>query len=68
MTIETAPISTTLESSDEAKETAAERLQKRQLFPTNFVPQPSWTSDEEEALVTFLLLYSSSHSSFLDIS
>ena len=26
------------------------------------MPQPSWSSDEEEALVSFLLLYSSSHS------
>ena len=38
------------------------QLQMRKLFPTDFVPQPSWSSDEEEALVSFLLLYSSSHS------
>ena len=31
------------------------------LFPIDFVPQPSWSSDEEEALVNFLLLCSSSH-------
>ena len=59
---ESALISTTLESSDEAKEAAAERLQTRKLFPTNFVLQPSRSSDEEEALVSFLLLYSTSHS------
>ena len=34
----------------------------RKLFPTDFVPQPSWSSDEEEALVSFLLLYSTSYS------
>ena len=33
----------------------------RQLFPTDFVPQPSWSSDKEEALVSFLLLRSNSH-------
>ena len=44
------------------QKTAAEKLQTRKLFPTDFVPQPSWSSDEEEALVSFLLLYSSSHS------
>ena len=58
---ESAPISRMLVCSDEAKETAAERLQTRKFFPTNFVPQPSWNSDEE-ALVSFLLLYSSSDS------
>ena len=59
---ESALISTTLESSDEAKEAAAERLQTHKLFPTDFVPQPSWSSDKEEVLVSFLLLYSTSHS------
>ena len=33
----------------------------RQLFPTDFVPQPSWSSDKEEALVSSLLLCSTSH-------
>ena len=56
---ESAPISTTLESSDE---TAEESLQTRKWFPTDFVPQLSRSSDEEEALVSFLLLYSSSRS------
>ena len=58
---ESAPISTTLECSDEAKETAAESA-NAQVVSNRFVPQPSWSSDEEEALVSFLLLYSSSHS------
>ena len=48
---ESAPINTMLECSDEAKETAAERLQTSKLFPNDFVPKPSWSSDEEEALV-----------------
>ena len=43
-------------------EYAAERLQTRKMFPTDFVPQPSWSSDEEAALVSFLLHYSNSHS------
>ena len=59
---ESAPLSTMLECSDEAKQTATERLQTRKLFPNDFVPQPPWSSDKEEALVSFLLLYSSSHS------
>ena len=44
------------------RSTKKRQLQKRQLFPPDFVPQPYWSSGEEEALVCFLLLYSSSHS------
>lgn len=38
------------------------QLEKRKLFPACHVPHPSWSWREEQALVAFLLLYSSSHS------
>lgn len=40
----------------------AHQLEKRQLFPACRVSHPSWSWREEQALVAFLLLYSSSHS------